>query len=102
MRRRRGVHDDGAAAERLDLEAGPLEHLAGVVDQRVLGRRQPQRDGEQQPLARLTAAVERGHPLLEQDPLVGRVLVDDEEARARLGQDVAVVQLPEGSGASSP
>jgi hypothetical protein len=26
---------------------------------------------------------------------VGRVLVDDEQARARLGQDVAVVQLPE-------
>jgi hypothetical protein len=57
-----------------------LQERARVLHHRVLGRREAERDGEQQPLAGSAARVEIPHERLEQDPLVGRVLVDDQEA----------------------
>src|SRR5690606_7363461 len=91
-----GVHDDGASAERLDLEADGTEQRCHVLDDRVLGRGEAEREGEEEPLARLPSVREPAHHRLEEDALVGRVLVDDEEAAASFRQDVRLVDLPEG------
>ena len=69
---------DGGAVrlQRLQLLVGELDRL-----------------GQQQPLARRAAAGELRHHLLEQHPLVGRVLVHDHEAVGPLEDDVGVEEL---------
>src|SRR5690606_7845564 len=102
VRDRRGVDDDGPAAERLDLEPRRLEERAHVLDDPVLRGREPEREREEEALAHHPSIREPAHHLLEEDALVGGVLIDDEEPAPGLGEDVGVVDLPEGRPASGP
>ena len=90
---RRGFHRDGAIAERLGLESGGVQLVgdARVVDLLLGGELHDQR--HQQALHLHAAGRALLHDLLEQDALVGHVLVDDPQAVAAGGDDEALVDL---------
>ncbi len=94
--RRRLAHHHGAGAERLQHQA----ELGQLVRPRreARHRRFLELDhlGDQQALAGDAAIAERPlHPLIDQ-PLVGGVLVDDDDPVGGLGDDVGLVQLSPG------
>src|ERR1043165_1723372 len=64
MRVRRGVHDDAATGERLDLIADPGEQLPMRFDGVELRRREVQRERQQQSLGRRAVARELPHHVL--------------------------------------
>ena len=89
------MHDDSAAAKRLDLVTSAMKKGRAFFHDIVFRGRQPQRQRKNQSLGYRTAAVESVHQFFEQDPLVRRMLIDDEQAAAGLGQNVRIVNLPQ-------
>ena len=93
QQRRHLAHHDGAGPEGLDHQA-QLGQLAAPVDD-ALRRRLVQLDhgGDQQYLAGDAGLRQRRfHPLIDQ-PLMGRMLIDDDQAVGCLRDDVGFVQL---------
>ncbi len=95
--RRKRVDADRARAERFDLDAEMRERLAVGLDRGHLRIRQVHRDGGEAPLAFERTGFEAAHELLEEDAFVQGVLVHDEDAVRRLGDEVGVVKLNGGS-----
>src|SRR2546422_6875350 len=71
MRVRRGVHDDAAAGERLDLVPDAREQLPMGVDRIELGGGEVERERQQQTLRRRAVTRELAHHVLVQHALVG-------------------------------
>ena len=92
---RRGLHRDGAIAERLGLEARCVQFLgdARVID--LLLRRELQDHRHQQPLHFHASGGALFQHLLEQNALMRHVLVDDPQPVASGGDDEALVDLAE-------
>ena len=91
--RRRLAHRDRARAERLDGEAEARE-LVGARQQPLdVGLVELDDLGDQQDLPRDAAALERRLHALVDEPLMRGVLVDDDQAVARLRHDVGLVHL---------
>src|SRR6185503_10768613 len=74
MRIRRGVHDNAAPREGLDLVADAREQLTMRLDRVELHRREVERQREQQTLRRRTITRELAHHVFVQHALVGGVL----------------------------
>ena len=89
------MYDDRVATEALDLEAHTAQDASQGLYLLVLGLGEANGEREKQPLTRLAALLERSAQPLEQDSLVCRVLVDDDQTLARLREDVGVQHLPE-------
>ncbi len=94
--RRKAGDQQRVAAEGLDPQAQPRQHVAMFQGERRLGRTQIDRLGHQQVLRLQRAGVDPRADLLEQDPLVQGVLVDDRHAFVRFGHEVAIVDLQGG------
>ena len=91
--RRPAAHRDGARTERLDDEAVAGE-LVGARDQPLdVGLVELDDLGDQQDLAGDAALLQRRLHALVDEPLVRRVLIDDDDAVAGLGDDVGLVHL---------
>jgi hypothetical protein len=88
--RRHCLDDEGPVAEVLDDKPDPGQ-LGQIPGQQLsLGRTQFDLVGEEELLDKNAARVELVLQLFEQDPFVGRVLVDERRAFARLGDDEGV------------
>ena len=98
MRIRRRVHHHRAPRERLHLVTHATEQLAVRVDRLELGRRELERQWQQEPLGRRPVARELAHRPLVQHPFVRGVLVHDRDARVGLEHDVAVEDLKQRRG----
>src|SRR5262245_9291485 len=77
-----GADDDGGTAEALEGEAQALERLAPALEQRARRRRQLERLREEERLGRRRPIQHLAPDALEQDPLVGHVLVEEEDLLA--------------------
>ena len=82
VRRRRAVHDHGAATERLDLVARAVKQRRALLHDVVFCRRQSKSKWENQPLRHRAIAVESVHELFEQNTFVRGVLIDDQQSAA--------------------
>ena len=91
--RRDLAHDDRGGAEGLDHEAEPLEVLGSGAE--PLGALGVELDhfGDQQELPRQAAIGEGLFQALIDEPLMRRVLIDDDERVLGLGDDEGVVEL---------
>src|SRR5204862_1447005 len=85
--------EDGTAAEVLDAQAQLGERFPMFERAGRLVRRQLDRLGDQEPLDFQRAGPKALFQLLEEDPLVQRMLIDDQHAFPRLDDDVGVVKL---------
>ena len=91
--RRRRFHRDGAVAERLGFKSQGVQFIGDARIFDLLRRAEADHQGHQQTL-RFDAAVRaRGQHLLEQNPLMRDVLIDDPQPVAPRGDDEAVVNL---------
>ena len=87
------AHQDGAGAEGLDDQAHLGQFLGARGDALGLGGVQIDHLGRQQGLAGHGPLGHLGlHPLIDQ-PLVGGVLIDDDQTVAGLGDDIVGVEL---------
>jgi hypothetical protein len=93
MRCRHGVDDDGSATERLRLEANAAELLLVGLEgiQLFVGKLQGER--EEQTLGGSPHAAQLHQDGFIEHTLVGRVLIDDDDAVGSLVHDVAVEHL---------
>ena len=94
------MHHHGPPGERLDLVSHSPQQLAVGVDRVQLGRRELEREGQEQALGRGAVARDLAHHCFVQHPLVRRVLVHDRYPLGGLEQDVGVEHLEQrwGSG----
>src|SRR5262245_56473588 len=90
-----GADDDGGTAETLEAEAQALERLAPALEQRARRRRQLERRREEERLGRRRPIQHLAPDALEQDPLVGHVLVEEEDLLAERRDDERVLHLTE-------
>src|SRR5262245_41685417 len=74
-----GADDDGGTAEALEGEAQARERLAPALEQRARRRRQLERLREEERLGRRCPIQHLAPDTLEQDPLVGHVLIEEED-----------------------
>ena len=91
-----------AIAERFALESGRRERVLVLRERSHLHRRQRNRFGHQQRVARHRTVGVLGAQALEADALVRRVLVDQHDALVALAQQVAVQDLADEAQAGEP
>ena len=91
----RGMHDDAAPRERLDLVTDADEQLAMRLDSVELRRREIERERQEQPLRRRAVTGELSHHVLVEHTLVRGVLIHDADGLAGLEDDIGVEELEE-------
>lgn len=87
---RKGVDEERSPAQFCHAESDPAEGVELLTEEIGLGRGQFNRRRKEQALAE---GLFFGHPLehlLEQNPFVGRVLVDEDDARLVFSDDVKI------------
>src|SRR5216110_2324702 len=93
MGHRHCVDYQGVSAKSLDLEPQSLEILAILVEGFPLRRAQMQCQGQQQPLRRSGATLERANELFVQHSFMSGMLVNQDQAIFVLEPDVGSSQL---------
>src|SRR2546423_5526871 len=93
MRHRYRVHDQGVSTEAFNLETQSLEVFAVGVERLPLRRAEMKSEWKQEPLRRCRSTFEVMHELLVQHPLVGRVLIDEDQPLLVLKRDVGPPEL---------
>src|SRR5674476_24409 len=95
MRHRDAADDERVPAEPLDLEAQLREELLMRLERLALRRPQVQRDRKEESLRWRFPLLERAHEALVEHALVGRVLVDEDDAAFALEHEVHARELDE-------
>src|SRR5690349_21286215 len=87
------MHNDAATGERLDLVADAREQLAMRFDGIELGRREVERQRQEQSLRRRAVARQLAHDVFVEDSFMGGVLVDYRYTGIGLEKDIRIEHL---------
>ncbi len=90
-----GAHDDGIPAETLNQKSVPVEFRQRLIEKRRMMGRQVHRYGDKQTLGFDRILFAGARNLFIKHPLMGDMLVDNQETFGVAGDDVTLLKLTE-------